>query len=241
MFLDKSFYSGIQLIYESMSTYPLNFREKGGHCRICGGQLTEDTFSHEKSVSNSWTDEAICRSKESRHICAACHFFTIGSNKMTIWNKHNVIVATDTFKTLTYNEFLDILKKDIIYPAVITLKGLDPHLTQKHIEWKSVNAISYCDQKIRIAFTGIQIFKESKIDGIAEFDKIEFLELIKTFKALAEKYILPTMLKMKKNWQKRNFIFSQLVAALQTEKNYCLTPTIFLAAFLTSFAVISDQ
>ena len=242
--MDKINYSGIQLIYEAVSPTALHFADTDERCRICGGPLTEDSADYKKAISDSWTDETTCRSKESNHLCVACNFFTTGSNKMTVWNKHSVIVASDKFQTLaalTYTELLDFLRSDIVYPAVIALKGTDSSITKKHVEWKSINAVSYCDQKIRVAFSGLQIFKESKIDGVAEFDKNDFLILIENFKKITEKYIMPIMSKMKSEWQKRNFIFSQLVNVLQLEDNYCFTPTVFLAALLTGCAMTDTR
>lgn len=186
--------SGVQILVSSL--FPLSDFVSDEHkrCRICGGVLTEKHFPSANVCSSTWTDEAKCRSKESVDVCEACAWFLSGHNRQKFWSEFPlksdkgvpiyIIAADSTFHPMkSYGEFIQYLRVATFSdPTVIMLRGKGPKAskgaTQKHIEWKANDAITFSRQQVKVTFTSIQIFDDSLLSFEAEFNADRFLALL---------------------------------------------------------------
>lgn len=234
--MNKNELTGTQLLY-AVSRDSSMMETTEGKCRICGGPLLLPVH-HASGRSTSWTDENICRVRDSDYYCAACHWFTQGKNRRHIWEGKRVLAAADALYHLTYQEFFQFLIDGFETPAVFLLRGTDPMITQKHIQWRAIDAVTYTTKKTRVVFAGLQAFKGSKIDGLAEFELSRFLAMVQELQRKATDLLLPTLQHMKSEWQKRNTVFLRLVETM--DQSSMLTPANYLGAFLAAYNTVPE-
>jgi hypothetical protein len=242
--MDKEIFdlSGVQLLYANEMQQKLEV-DLNARCRICGGPLTKNHFNAHKKISSSWTDEAICQAKDSADLCEACSWMTSGSNRSKIFHNKSFLVSSAAGTAyLDYADILNFLRTDLnaLCPAVLMLRGKDTmNNSKKHQQWKANHAITYSRHAVRVVMCELQIFKNAKVDGIAEFDADEMINTVQRMQGLAEKELAPTMVYMKSNWQKANYIWAELLRLYASEQQFSLS--IFLATMMTAYGLYPEE
>ncbi len=211
-----------------------------GVCRICGGQLILPSKNLRK-ISNTWTDENMCRRLDSEDICCACAWFTQGKNRLGIWNRQPAIYATSNiYNTLTIPSFFDVLKSDFRVPAVFIIRGRDPNIIRKHVQWRILDGVTYDREKTKVLYFGINLWKTgSKMNGIAVFDINEMVSLIDLMVETSKDYtktFLETQKKKHTEWFVQNFTLQNIMNALKNN----ITSVTILAAYIASY-VVADE
>lgn len=230
--------SSTQLIYTGINR--LNSESDPQRvCRICGGPLLLPEQPMKK-ISDSWTDENLCLRKDSEWICAACSWFTEGKNRTQIWNGKQVLYATQNENiTMTIPEFHSFLQGDFETPAVFMVRGKDPNLIRKHIQWRAINNVTYSRKQVKVLLYGLQVWKTGQIIGTAFFDTDEMLKTINVMQEKSTPYInllidrILAKSKKKKSlseWFIQNLILENLLDAVADDMN----TDIFLAAYIAS-------
>lgn len=234
--------SGPQILYAGRNGVAVEPVQEGS-CRICGGPLL-GPVSRAYKLSNTWTDEAVCIRRDSNHICGACSWYTTGSARLTHWDGKMAIYATpETFQSMDVDDLYETLKGDFMTPCVFLLRGnKDLGDIQKHIQWRTINSVTNSPRRTRLAFAGIQQFKGTKVAGVAEFDRDHFMAVVDGLAALAAVNVLPTLVKMKTPWGRRNAVFSALVKALAGPSGQVreLSTETYMAAWLASWQTIRE-
>lgn len=134
--------------------------EDEGTCRLCGGRL-HDSVSVEKFGSDNWTDEFLCRDFSSMRVCGSCEF--IRSRRLEIMKGTRVFVASPSgiFKSQGFDGLLEAATRagEIEYPSVWFVRGGSSSTeTQKHILFRSLDAVSYSKNCITITCYGVRIW-----------------------------------------------------------------------------------
>lgn len=228
-------FSGPQILYRAVKNEQAEIGK--GHCRICGGPLLLPS-KPAKQRSSSWTDENLCARRDEKNICKACAWFTEDRNRINFWQGQQVIFASqDQLIATNIPGLLAILESNFSTPAIFLVRGKDPQLARKHQQWRTIQAVTYSKEKVKIPFVGIQLFKEDKISGIAEFISKDFCAQTRTLLQLSETYLIPTLGKLKSDWAKQNTIFSHLITGLGDK----MTPTNYLSAYIASNIAIYGE
>jgi hypothetical protein len=227
-----------QIIYHEAPQY-----DNKKHCRICGGKLLLPAKTA-YSLSKSWTDENLSRSKDSKYICRACAWFTEGKNRTRIWNANPVLFASQNeSKPMTIPDFYNFIKEPFSVPSVFLIRGRDINLIRKHIQWRALDGVTYDRKKTKVLFYGIQLWKDGdKVTGTAVFDADVLVEMIDTMCNSASNFIESFIQKHSKeskkitNWFIQNYTMENLLDALRKQ----VTPDVYLAAYIASY-LVADQ
>lgn len=218
--------TGPQLIYLGLEK-PLNKNfDKSNVCRICGGHMLGNPIP-ESSRSLNWTDENLCRRKDSSMICEACNWFTVNRNRIKYWDKASGFYATKSnFLPLTSPaDLYYLLKEQTLHSSLnletntsdaslLVLRGDDANISRKHQQWRTIDGVTYDRRCTKITVVGIRAFKEpGKLFGVIEVDADEFMKYIEYLVLQTRTFLLPTFKYMTSDWQKRNQIYSDLRAA----------------------------
>lgn len=234
--------SGTQLLYlglqkETRANYAIDettLPPGPAVCRICGGPLLAG-YKSASERSDNWTDENLCQRRDSNHICMACGWFTEGKNRTRFWSGNAAVHATETsFDSVSINGLLKKLSKPFPLPSVFILRGGDPNIPRKHQQWRTIEGVTESRQQTKVSFVGLQAFKLAKLSGIAVFDADQMVEMVHRLTQLGNTYLLPRTEQMKSDWQKRNFIYHQLMEATKEAG----TPTALLAAYFAAHQLI---
>lgn len=232
--------SGTQLLVSGLGVITPSSRQAGRKeeaCRICGGTL-DDGYTLAADRSENWTDENLCQRRDSEYICSACHWFTVGKNRTSFWRGNAVVFAAEhALQTTSPNGLLNLLATSFSLPSIFLIRGNDPNIPRKHQQWRTIEGVTYSRAQTKVALVGLQAFKAAKLYGLAVFDCDELLEGVSQLSEQVRCYLLPTMEKMKTDWQKRNYIYSKLMEGTQRSAS----PATLLLSYLTAYAVIPAE
>lgn len=232
--------TGIQIIYKAINGN-LSLNPSLGKCRICGGDLTVEHYNHKNTSSGKWTDESIARCKNSDNICAACNWFREGTNRRAYWNASSAFIADEN--GIVYNkDFADfynqIVNKKISGPTVFMCRGDNPNLTQKHVQWRSIEGVTTSREKIKLVYNGLRIFRNSsEVSGVAEFSAKDIKVTVENLCQEIKMYLEPTTKYMKTDWQKRNYYIKELWKAYEKQ----LTPSLMIAFYFAAAILTSEE
>ena len=212
-------------------------------CRICGGPLLLP-FKPARELSASWNDEHFCRRRDSAYICRACGWFTEGKNRTLLWNARPVFYASRReSRTMTVPELDRFLRQEFPTPAVILLRGRDPNLLRKHIQWRVLEAVTYDRKKTRVLFYGLQLWRRGgQTTGTAIFDAGELVQLVDLLsnRALpdARAFLARQDGREKKTtaWFIQNLLMENFLKVLLPD----LTMDLYLAAYVASYLLTEE-
>ncbi|MDN5375358.1 MAG: hypothetical protein PWQ39_398 [Thermacetogenium sp.] len=137
----------------------INFEEEGT-CRLCGGRL-HDPIPMEDFGSGNWTDEFLCRDLSSELFCGSCEFVRQGRQALLKGTRVLIASPSGLFKSQGFDGLLEAATRagEIEYPSVWFVRGGSSSTeTQKHILFRSLDAVSYSKNCITITCYGIRIW-----------------------------------------------------------------------------------
>lgn len=239
--------SATQIIYAGLSS---GRRQEGPgeidphrFCRICGGPLLLPPKPLQER-SGSWTDENLCRRKDSAYLCRACGWFTEGKNRARLWGARPVFYASPReSRTMTVPELYHFLREEFPAPAVFLVRGHDPNLLRKHIQWRVLDAVTYDRKKTRVLFCGLQLWRHGgQTTGTAAFDADEFVLLVDLLSRQARPYIQLLLARQRDKkkkpaaWFTQNLVMENFLKALHPD----LTMDLYLAAYVASHVLTEE-
>jgi len=213
----------------------------GAACRICGGPLLLPA-KPASALSDNWTDENLCRRLDSDRVCQACAWFTTGrSNRRTYWRQKPVFVAGPAGAAcLDVEDFPGFLRGPFDTPCVIMIRGRDPNLTQKHLQWRALDAVTHDRTRTRALFVGLQQWKNGgRFTGIAQFDADDMAAVVDGLVGHGREYVAVWRSGLKKPptaWVTQNQIFAEYQKCLADT----LTVEHLLAAYVASFVLAAE-
>ena len=230
-----------QIIYFGMQGLTGEYQPEAV-CRICGGPLFLPSKPL-KNISNSWTDENLCRRLDSNKICCACAWFTEGKNHTRIWNANPFLYASqETVSTLSIPDLFNLLKTGFATPSVLMIRGRDINLIRKHIQWRALDSVTYDMENTKVMFYGLQLWMEKtgQVIGTAIFSTPEMVKTVEIMIKKAQPYINSVIANTKKKklseWFIQNLAMENLMSALMD----VMTPSLFLAAYIASHVLAKE-
>lgn len=131
--------------------------EESGTCRLCGGRL-HNPVPAGLFGSNNWTDEFLCRDLSSTQVCGSCEF--VRDRRTEIMKGTRVLVASPSglFRSDSLGGLLDAAES-VEPPSVwIVRGGSSPSETQKHIVFRSLDAVTHSRRYAVITCYGLYVW-----------------------------------------------------------------------------------